>query len=235
MKAIHAAPVLLLFLAACQGGSEPGAQSTETPEIAPAPVEWIGSYADTLPCADCPGIYTMLELRHDSTYVLREEYLERDSIPYGTIGTWTVDGNKLILRTSEAPMYWVKDGERLQRLDADGNRIDSPLSYSLAPYDFHPGIPLRLTGGYVYYADSHSFKPCGSSFGYPVAMDAAGTEGAGLELERTYMKLVKNAPQPLYVEVVATFQSGPAMEGDAMEEYLHMERLVQVLDVQACR
>lgn len=235
MKAIHAVPALLLILAACQGETGQTVRSTDAPEITTAPVEWIGSYADTLPCADCPGIYTMLELRYDSTYVLREEYLDRDSIPYGTIGTWTVDGDKLVLRTLETPMYWVKEGDRLQRLDTEGKKINSELNYSIAPYDFYPGIPVRLTGGYVYYADSHRFTPCGAGFSYPVAMDPAGTEAAGLELERTYMKLVQDAPNPLYVQVVATFQSGPAMEGDGLDEYLHIERLEGVLELQACR
>lgn len=234
MKAIHGIPVLLL-LAACQGSPDQQAQGTDAPEVPATPVEWIGSYADTLPCADCPGIYTMLELRYDSTYVLREEYVERDSIPYGTIGTWKVDGEKLILRTLDSPMYWEREGERLRRLDSDGKPIESGLNYSIAPYDFFPGIPLRLTGGYVYYADSHNFSPCGAGFNYPVAMDEAGTEGAGLALERTYMEQVKDAPRPLYVQVVATFRSGPAMEGDGTEEYLHISRLEGVLEVQACR
>lgn len=235
MKAIAAIPATLLLLVACQGGTEQDqVPSTET-TVPPAPAEWVGLYADTLPCADCPGIYTMLELRHDSTYVLREEYLERDSIPYGTIGKWSVKDGKLALRTFDTPMYWSWDGEGLRRLDADGKPIDSPLNYTLRPYDFFPGIPLRLTGGYVYFADSHNFTPCGAGFAYPVAMDAAGTEGAGLELERTYMKQVKDAPQPLYVQVVATFQTGPAMEGDGSDEYLHIEKLEGVLELQECR
>lgn len=235
MKAIAAIPATLLLLVACQGGTEQDqVPSTET-TVPPAPAEWVGLYADTLPCADCPGIYTMLELRYDSTYVLREEYLERDSIPDGTIGTWTTDGNKLVLRTLGEPMYWSREGDGLRRLDMEGNPIESPLNYTIKPYDFFPGIPLRLRGGYVYFADSHRFTPCGAGFSYPVAMDEAGTEGAGLELERTYMKLVKDAPEPLYVEVVATFRTGPAMEGEGDDEYLHIDRLEGIMELQGCR
>lgn len=233
MKVVHGIPALLLLLAACQGG--PGPAETETPE-APAPATaWAGFYADTLPCADCPGILTQLELRDDSTYVLREQYIERDSIPYGTIGTWTVGGNRLTLRTSGTPMLWAQDGDGLRKLDADGKPIDSALNFSIRRTARFDARPMHLTGGYVYYADSHSFTPCGASFPLPVAMDPPDVPGAGLELERTYTRQVKQAGQPLYVQVTATLRSGPAMEGDGTDEYLHIGSVDGVLDLQECR
>ena len=184
MKLIHALPVVLVLLASCQG-NPPGEKApvkVENPEPT-APIQWVGLYADTLPCADCPGILTQLDLRADSTYVMRDQYLERDSIPYGTIGEWTVSGELLTLRTADVPMKWRMDG---------------------------------------------------SKFVIPVAMDEPGVKGAGLELERVYMKRIKTAPDPLYVEVVATLRVGPAMEGDDTEEYLYIERLERVKEKQAC-
>ncbi len=186
---------------------------------------WTGFYTDTVPCADCPGIITRLHLKADSTYLLTDQYLERDSIPYGEMGRWTVAEDKLSLHTGDAPRLWKRDGNRLDPLDQEGMPIESPLALSIERVEGFPGGAMYLTGGYVYYADAHSFTPVGSAFAYPVAMDKAGVQGAGLALERLYAKLVKTPPTPLQVRIVATLITGPAMEGNGTEQYIHVERL----------
>lgn len=197
-------------------------------------MQWVGLYADTLPCADCPGILTQLDLRSDSTYVMRDHYLDRDSIAFGTIGRWTVAGDLLTLITADGPMRWGRAGERLERRNAEGGPTGSTLPNSIARVANFGSSPMYLTGAYVYYADSHGFTPCGSNFIIPVAMDEAGVEGAGLALERTYSERVPTPPDPLYVEVVATLRIGPAMEGEGTDEYLYIERLERVKEVQQC-
>ncbi|MCC6838840.1 MAG: copper resistance protein NlpE N-terminal domain-containing protein [Flavobacteriales bacterium] len=206
-----------------------------TDSLPPAEPAWAGTYADTVPCADCPGIFTVLELREDSTYVLRRRYLERDSIPYGEIGEWSVAGDRLTLTTADAPMGWSRSGDVLEPLDAEGKPIDSPLSYAIRRVGAMPASAMYLTGGYVYYADSHSLTPCGSKYAIPVAMDPAGIEGAALELERTYGKLKPGTQLPVYVRVVATLREGSAMEGDGTDEYLYLLKLEQVLERQGCQ
>ena len=223
------------MLASCQG--DPPVEKTPEAEEAPeqtAPIQWVGLYADTLPCADCPGILTQLDLRSDSTYVMRDQYLDRDSIPYGTIGEWTVSGNVLTLNTTHVPMQWKMDGDKLERRSADGGPIETTLPNSIRRVANFGSSPMHLTGAYVYYADSHSFTPCGSRYIIPVAMDEPGVKGAGLELERVYMKRIKTAPDPLFVEVIATLRVGPAMEGDGTDEYLYIERLERIREAQEC-
>ncbi len=235
MKLIHALPVVLVLLASCQGdqSEEKTPVVVKTPEPT-APIQWVGLYADTLPCADCPGILTQLDLRADSTYVMRDHYLERDSIPNGTIGEWTVSGQLLTLRTADVPMQWKMDGDKLERRAADGGPIETTLPNSIRRVANFGSSPMHLTGAYVYYADSHSFTPCGSKYVIPVAMDEPGVKGAGLELERVYMKKIKSGPDPLYVNVTATLRVGPAMEGDGTDEYIYIERLERVNEKQAC-
>lgn len=232
MKLIHALPALLISLSACQETKPPAHETAPDDALAPQP--WAGLYADTLPCADCPGILTQLDLRADSTYVMRDLYLDRDSIPYGTIGRWTVSGDVLTLITADVPMRWARTEGRLERRQPDGTPIRTSLPNSIGPVAHFSASPMRLTGGYVYYADSHNFTPCGSEFIIPVAMDEAGVEGAGLALERAYGERVATPPDPLYVEVVATLRIGPAMEGDGTDEYLYIERLERVKEVQEC-
>ncbi len=49
-----------LLLASCTGTADQ-VQETEAAKdstATPTATAWVGSYADTLPCADCPGIFT---------------------------------------------------------------------------------------------------------------------------------------------------------------------------------
>lgn len=226
-----------MFLVAACGtpdtGSAPAPAATDS--VPPAPVApWTGNYADTVPCADCPGILMILELHADSTYVLRRQYLERDSIPHGEIGEWTVAGDRLALTTPDGPMYWHRAGDGLDPLDREGKRIESQLSYAIRRVAAVPATAMHLTGGYVYYADSHSFTPCGSKYPVPVAMEPAGAGGAALELERTYLRRKQGDGAPLYVRVIATLRPGPAMEGDGTEDYLYVQEVEHVLERQSC-
>lgn len=236
MKLIHTLPVtIVIILASCQGAPKEEGTSVEVTTGEPAVVlQWVGLYADTLPCADCPGILNQLDLRKDSTYVLRDRYLDRDSIAYGTIGQWTVSGDMLTLNTADAPIRWKLEGEKLVRRYADGGPVETSLPNSIGRVANFGSLPMHLSGAYVYYADSHSFTPCGSKYVIPVAMDEPGTKGAGLELQHAYTNRIKTAPEPLYVDVIATLRAGPAMEGDDVEEYLHIERLERVKERQEC-
>lgn len=233
MKQRHSFFAILILFASCgyeNTGEKAPVTVPETPAVRPE-VNWVGFYADTLPCADCPGILTQLELRADSTFVLRERYLDRDSIPYGRIGRWSVSGKKLLFGPTAA---WMQGPDGLERLGRDGLPSATELPNSIVRVANFGSSAMHLTGGYVYYADSHGFTPCGSAFAIPVAMDGAGTTSAGQELERTYMKQVKHPPDPLFVQVTASIRTGPAMEGDGTEEYLHIERVERVLEMQNC-
>ncbi|MEO5585268.1 MAG: copper resistance protein NlpE N-terminal domain-containing protein [Flavobacteriales bacterium] len=235
MKLIHTLPVILVFLASCQGDAPKEKTPEEVKTAEPtAAVQWVGLYADTLPCADCPGILTQLDLRKDSTYVMRDRYIDRDSIAYGTIGQWTVSGDLLTLNTADAPIQWKMEGDKLERRAANGGSTGTSLPNTINRVANFGSSRMHLTGAYVYYADSHSFKPCGSKFVIPVAMDEPGVKGAGLELERAYTNRIKTPPEPLYVEVVGTLRVGPAMEGDDIEEYLYIEQLERVKEKQQC-
>ena len=52
-----------------------------------------GNFSGTLPCADCPGIDSTLELHTDGTFMLMESYQERKVEPAMLEGTWTAEEN----------------------------------------------------------------------------------------------------------------------------------------------
>ena len=82
------------------------------------PLPLPASYAGTLPCADCPGIDTRLNLLPDGQFQLRMTYQERPGSGFDQIGLWTTEkdksktfkglpAGKYILHEKKAPDgYW---------------------------------------------------------------------------------------------------------------------------------
>ncbi len=61
---------------------------------------WMGSYQDTLPCTDCPGILTRIDFKSDSTYKKSVVYLGEEPIfdyTFSTRGRWFVRAGERIL------------------------------------------------------------------------------------------------------------------------------------------
>jgi len=61
--------------------------------------DWVGVYAGTMPCADCPGIQTTVELHQDSTYTIQTKYLDKSDELFTETGKfqWSAQGNSIIL------------------------------------------------------------------------------------------------------------------------------------------
>lgn len=96
-----------------------------------------GSFEGTLPCADCPGIDSTLELKADGSYALHDAYRESDGATNDVTGTWTVEeaGKRIRLdpnsKEAQDRLYEVVSNDELRMLDIDGNPIESGLDYSL--------------------------------------------------------------------------------------------------------
>jgi uncharacterized lipoprotein NlpE involved in copper resistance len=95
-----------------------------------------GSFKGTLPCADCPGIDSTLELKGDGSYATHDVYQERDA-SFDSAGTWTVEeaGKRIRLDPNSKDevdrLYEVVSNDELRMLDGDGKAIESGLDYSL--------------------------------------------------------------------------------------------------------
>lgn len=89
---------------------------------------WVGTYAGTLPCADCPGIETEIMLHHDNTYMKSEKYLETEGENElkedGTI-TWNADKTQFTLTPNgdKAPASFKVSEGKITLLNADGTEV----------------------------------------------------------------------------------------------------------------
>lgn len=67
---------------------------------------WLGIYQDTLPCADCKGVLTRLELKSDSSYKKSVTFLGKGDLMNNTFSTegrwnWLVKSKRLLLNSEE--------------------------------------------------------------------------------------------------------------------------------------
>ena len=94
-------------------------------------LDWDGYYLGTLPCADCPGIATEMELYTDQTFILKETYRDRDVEPRFTKGSfsWNKEGSTITLNSNgkSTTSYFVGENT-LTQLDMRGNRIAGKLA-----------------------------------------------------------------------------------------------------------
>ena len=116
------------------------------PAVAPAPVAgpaldtkaFAGNFSGTLPCADCPGIDTTLELRADGSFMLMETYQARKAAAGMLEGTWTAEENGSRIRldpnskSEQDRLYAVTSRDRITQLGNDGTpAAGNGLDYSL--------------------------------------------------------------------------------------------------------
>lgn len=148
--AIYILIISFVFVAACGNKSNSGSITVEatdsvtedvlidTVDNADIPVgataknslDVIGKYKGVLPCADCEGIETIIELKADSTYSREMKYLGKKDNLFTATGTWTWASEFVINLGSikEGPnRYFVAEGKLVQ-LDMSGKKISGSLA-----------------------------------------------------------------------------------------------------------
>lgn len=142
-KSIIAVSLASIFLVACSKADNKNNQE-QTPTAASEAVavdsahtaenslDWNGTYKGVLPCADCEGIETELELNADKTYELKETYLGKgDGKAFESKGSFQFDANNTSVikldKTGDNRKYFVAEGY-LKALDMEGNEITGDLA-----------------------------------------------------------------------------------------------------------
>lgn len=158
-KLLALACLAALALSACNKPTDAAkapAEATPAPEAAPAPAAepapapaadaapaafdaaaFAGTFSGTLPCADCSGIDTQLELKADGSYALGETYQGKKDGAFKDDGTWTAedDGKRVRLdpnsKSEDDRLFEIVSKDEIRLLDTEGKKIDSQLDYSL--------------------------------------------------------------------------------------------------------
>lgn len=105
-----------------------GIPDMHTSQIA---LDFVGTYKGIVPCADCEGIETTIELKADETFEVQTVYLGKSDEVFMNSGHyyWTDDGRSIHLHGLEngSPYYFVGENQLIQ-LDREGNRITGELA-----------------------------------------------------------------------------------------------------------
>jgi heat shock protein HslJ len=92
---------------------------------------YIGVYKGKLPCADCAGIETSLELLKDFTYLMTSKYLGKNVKALKQKGTfsWNEAENAIVLdNKGHEPMQYLVGNNTLTQLDMSGKKITGKLA-----------------------------------------------------------------------------------------------------------
>ena len=110
-----------------------GCRTTDAQDNSRNSLDWDGVYSGIIPCADCEGIKTDIELNPAGTFRMAQHYLGRSDSLYYTEGSfrWNEAGSAitLIIDGNEPVHHQYLVGEnRLFKLDAEGNSITGDLA-----------------------------------------------------------------------------------------------------------
>ncbi len=90
-----------------------------------------GKYIGILPCADCEGIETEIELRKDNTFTKKTKYLGKPNATTTEVTgkySWSHSGNTIVLdNITDAPNKYAVTEGAITQLDMDGSPITGEL------------------------------------------------------------------------------------------------------------
>ncbi|EMR01510.1 copper resistance protein NlpE N-terminal domain-containing protein [Cesiribacter andamanensis] len=124
---------LILPLACTSPQRSTSTEAGEAADVSYQAVDWPGTYRGLLPCADCAGIETVMELNPDQTYVLTTRYEGKEAAMVQSQGSfhWNEAGTTLILENEEGadrPTYYKLGEGQLTQLDRQGQPIAGALA-----------------------------------------------------------------------------------------------------------
>src|SRR5699024_11158127 len=127
-------PVIAIFavmaFVACGPSSKSNQNETDGAHNSQNALDWAGVYQVILPCADCEGIQTTLEIDEDNGYRIQTKYLgtkekEKDTFTESGKFSWNDEGQIITLENGNK--YFVGENY-LNQLDRDGNEITGELA-----------------------------------------------------------------------------------------------------------
>ncbi len=133
---------ILLALSACNQKTGQKSSNPTPADNSRTSLDWPGTYIGMVPCADCEGILTQIQLKADNTYEMATQYMGKSKEIYRKKGAieWNASGNKFRLVGANTPsgdMHYQVGENVLIQLDQQGKRIEGELAeiYRLPKYN----------------------------------------------------------------------------------------------------
>ncbi len=196
-----------------------------------------GVYQGVLPCADCPGISTTIQLSGDSTFLIEQVYKDRNKGgAFYSLGTWSLKDSIVSLKgIKDGPSLYKATLNGLEQLDMQGKEIVSTGNQNfglprIANKSFTTKSNIPLEGMFVYFADSHLLTICATGKTYPVELTKET-----VNMEKDYSALKKKDKEALLANVEGTFELRPSMEGDKQVLTFVIKKFIKFLPGEKCK
>jgi len=137
MKKLLLVIILGILFMGCGTGKKQNTASEEEKNRVPdmhtslIALDFWGTYKGIVPCADCEGIETTIQLKADETFEVQTVYLGKSDEVFTYSGHyhWNDDGRSIHLHGIEnGPSYYFVGENQLIQLDMEGNRIAGELA-----------------------------------------------------------------------------------------------------------
>lgn len=185
------------------------------------------TYSGVLPCADCEGIRTTLDLFPEGWFVSKAESLGKGGSSVD-VGRWkSVESGNLVLRGGGADpvLYWPAANGTLRRLDRSGKEIRTEANLELKPEaDFRlVEDPFAFSGLFRAQGDSARLKLCLSGQELPVQRS-----GAFAALQEEYAARRSNPDAPVLARGTARLVRLPGTDAKTVLLATVVEKVDQV-------
>lgn len=131
IKTFRVIAVLVFVMSSCKSKQQ-ASQQIPVGDNSQNSLDWSGVYRGLLPCADCEGILTELELHTDLTYKLSYQYqgASPEVISQSGVFKWNDAGSKITLigEDQQVERSYLVGENQLFSLDGQGNRITGDLA-----------------------------------------------------------------------------------------------------------
>jgi copper homeostasis protein (lipoprotein) len=209
------------------------------PNPTPAKASLPATYEGVLPCADCPGIKTTLNLWPDGVFYRRMTSADKNSTSGHAndsydVGRWamTSDGTRLILQTGgDMPdSFAVKSATRLRLLNPDGKEFDSGRDSDLVRQPRLDMFDPRLTldGMYTTVSGAGRFKECLTEREFSVSAEAQQRV-----LESAYARVRLTPSEPLLATIEGRI-SERRDKNSGGQHVVAVERFVNIWPGETC-
>ncbi len=142
MRTVTLGSIVMAFLifTACQSNTKTDKQAqdslavihenyVDTIHTSQNSLDWQGTYEGVIPCADCPGIKTTVELKNDETFAYQATYLERDfALTDSGTFMWHNHGSIIHIQGEKTDMKFKVGENRLFQLDQNDEQITGELA-----------------------------------------------------------------------------------------------------------
>ncbi len=130
--------LLLITLVSCKNSSETDSSQDDSKTPSQAfkdehtsqnSLDWSGVYTGILPCADCEGIETQIELNPNLSYQKITTYLGKSMEPFSSEGnfSWDDTGSTIQLHNEDSPNSYKVVENALIALDMKAEEIEGSL------------------------------------------------------------------------------------------------------------